>query len=121
MPSAVAPWPNMCHVSSTEGSPELGRGSTHLLPNGDNLSQERYRLLGRHLQWPENKKNVFQRSGCQNDTKLICWEVIWTLRRTLLHNRLSQLNPHHDTNRKQRGDSIKSHRRLQQPNKSMCG
>lgn len=51
--------------------------------------------------------------------KLICWEVIWTLRRTLVHNRLSQLNPPHDTYRKQRGDSVKSHRRLQQPNVSI--
>lgn len=39
--------------------------------------------------------------------KLIHWEVIWTLRRTLWHNRLPQLNPHHDTYRKQRGDSGK--------------
>lgn len=69
MLSAVAPWPNVCRVSSTKGSPELGRGSTHLLPNRDNLSQERYRLLGRHLQWPENKKNVFQRSRRQNEAK----------------------------------------------------
>lgn len=50
------------------------------------MSQKRYRLLGRHLQWPEKEKNALKRSRGQNEAQANVPELSQTLRRTLLHS-----------------------------------
>lgn len=103
LPVLTEPWPSRnspCRLSAAlrEVSSPAGERSTHLLSDRDDLAQKRYRLLGRHLQWPEKEESVLRSSRGQNEAQVTCQEVSQTLMRVLVHSARaadSPLNAHH--------------------------